>query len=83
LPPTQVVVFGNPAVGTPLMQCAPKVALDLPQRALFWQDGDGKAWVSYNDPSYLKIRYSIEGCDPILNKISKVLSLLSTMAISK
>jgi uncharacterized protein (DUF302 family) len=80
LAPTEVIIFGNPKVGTPLMQCSKTVAIDLPQKALFWQDAEGQSWMSYNNPEYLKERHNIEGCDQVVNKISKVLGKLSKAA---
>lgn len=77
LRPTETVVFGNPKVGTPLMQCAPSVAIDLPQKALIWQDDDGQVWFAYNDPAYLKKRHAITGCNKQLDKIATVLDSLS------
>jgi D-alanyl-D-alanine carboxypeptidase len=59
LPPTQVVVFGNPAVGTHLMMAHPGVALDLPLRVLVWQEADGTVWAGYNDVGDLAARYGI------------------------
>jgi uncharacterized protein (DUF302 family) len=59
MPPTQLLIFGNPKVGTPVMLAAPTAAIDLPLKALAWRDGDGKVWLSYNDPEYLKKRYSL------------------------
>ncbi len=80
---TEVVIFGNPKVGTPLMQCSKTVAIDLPQKALFWEDKKGQGWLSYNNPEYLKQRHSINGCDQLVTKISNVLSKLSAAATSK
>ncbi len=57
MPPTQVLIFGNPRGGTPIMLAAPLSAIDLPLKALAWQDADGKVWLSYNDPEYLKERF--------------------------
>ena len=59
MPPTQLLIFGNPKGGTPVMLAAPPAAIDLPLKALAWQDGDGKVWLSYNDPEYLKKRYGL------------------------
>ena len=56
--PTRLLIFGSPKGGTPLMQAAPSLAIDLPLKALFWQDADGKVWLSYNDPSYLQQRHN-------------------------
>jgi len=74
LRPTEVVIFGNPKVGSPLMQCAQSVAVDLPQKALVWEDESGQVWLGYNDPQYLKARHSIEGCDAVLEKVGNALA---------
>ena len=57
MPPTQLLIFGNPKGGTPLMVAAPTAAIDLPLKALAWQDAEGTVWLSYNDPSYLARRF--------------------------
>jgi uncharacterized protein (DUF302 family) len=73
LPPTELVIFGTPKVGTPLMQCGRSVGIDLPLKALIWQDADGKVWLVYNDPAYLGERHGLEGCDEPLTKLSGAL----------
>lgn len=83
LAPTQVIIFGNPKVGTPLMQCSKGVAIDLPQKALFWEDNEGQKWLSYNKPEYLKQRHNIKGCDAVISKISTVLAKLAKAATAK
>jgi uncharacterized protein (DUF302 family) len=55
--PTKLVVFGNARAGTPLMLASPTLALDLPLKALVWEDAEGKVWVSYNTPQYLQERH--------------------------
>jgi uncharacterized protein (DUF302 family) len=55
--PTQLVVFGSPKAGTPLMLAAPSAAIDLPLKLLVWEDADGKTWISHNDPEYLRMRH--------------------------
>jgi uncharacterized protein (DUF302 family) len=55
--PAKLLIFGSPKGGTPLMQAAPTLAIDLPLKALFWQDADGKVWLTYNDPTYLQERH--------------------------
>jgi len=80
---TEVIIFGNPKVGTPLMQCSKTVAIDLPQKALFWEDIEGQVWLSYNNPEYLKQRHDISGCNQLVSKISNVLGKLSVAATSK
>ncbi|WP_215408093.1 DUF302 domain-containing protein [Vibrio gigantis] len=83
LRPTEVIIFGNPKVGTPLMQCAQEVAIDLPQKVLVSEDANKKVWLSYNDPNYLLNRHAINGCDEVIKKISGVLSKLSEATIAK
>ena len=78
--PTELVVFGNPKIGTPLMLCGRSIAIDLPQKALIWQDADGATWISYNDPQYLKQRHSTEGCDAVLQKVSMALGKFTSKA---
>ncbi len=73
LRPTELIIFGNPKVGTPLMQCAQSVAIDLPQKALIWQDAQGQVWLSYNDPNYLVERHQLTGCDEVIKKVGKAL----------
>ena len=60
LPPTKLLIFGNPKAGTPLMQAAPSIAIDLPLKLLVWEDAAGKVWMSYNSPEYLKERHSLQ-----------------------
>jgi uncharacterized protein (DUF302 family) len=57
--PEQMLIFGNPKAGTPLMVAAPAVGLDLPLKALVWQDSDGKTWMAYNEPKYIVARYGL------------------------
>lgn len=65
LRPTQVLIFGNPAGGTPLMECAQTMGIDLPQKMLVWEDDKGQAWVAYNDPAYLLQRHGASTCTAI------------------
>lgn len=74
LRPTELIVFGNPKVGTPLMQCRQSVAIDLPQKALIWQDDKGQVWLSYNDPNYLAQRHELSACAEVIKKVEKALS---------
>ncbi len=80
---TVLILFGNPKVGSPLMKCRQSVALDLPQKALIWEDGDGQTWISYNDPAYLGKRHDIGGCDEVLDKIGKALGAIAGAAAMK
>ena len=57
--PTKLLIFGSPKAGTPLMLAAPSIAIDLPLKILVWEDDQGKVWLSYNSPDYLKERHSL------------------------
>ena len=81
LRPTEVIIFGNPKVGTPLMQCSQTAAIDLPQKALIWEDATGQVWLSYNDPDYLVNRHGIRGCSEVIKKIQNALSNFAAAAI--
>ena len=80
LNPTELIIFGNPKAGSPLMKCAATVAIDLPQKALIWQDDSQQVWLSYNDPAYLKQRHAIEGCDKVLQNVSGALAKMTDAA---
>ncbi|MDX2426936.1 MAG: DUF302 domain-containing protein [Cycloclasticus sp.] len=82
LRPTELVIFGNPKVGTPLMQCQQTVAIDLPQKALIWQDEDDQVWLTYNDPSYLASRHHISACEEALKKVAGALNKFANAATS-
>lgn len=75
MPPTKLLIFGNPKGGTPLMLSAPTVAIDLPLKLLVWEDADGKRWISYNSPQYLKQRHALP--DDLLKNIA-VIEVLAT-----
>ncbi|SHF22171.1 Uncharacterized conserved protein, DUF302 family [Modicisalibacter ilicicola DSM 19980] len=72
LPPVRTVIFGNPKVGTPLMQCQGSTALDLPQKMVIREDGDTTR-IEWNDPAYLAERHELQECDLPLKKIADVL----------
>ncbi len=74
LRPTELVVFGNPKIGTALMQCNRSVAIDLPQKALIWQDDKEQVWLTYNDPDYLAQRHGLDACGQFINKVAEALS---------
>jgi uncharacterized protein (DUF302 family) len=76
LRPEQMLIFGNPQGGTPLMAQKPTVGLDLPLKALVWQDREGKTWLGYNDPLYVVRRH---GVDEALHKnLAAVIPLLES-----
>ena len=76
--PTQLLIFGNPKGGTPLMLAAPSTAIDLPLKALVWEDAGGKVWLSYNSPDYLQQRHgfpadlekNIAAIEPLLAQVA-------------
>jgi uncharacterized protein (DUF302 family) len=80
---TELLIFGNPKVGSPLMQCQQTVALDLPQKALIWKAADGSVFISYNDPAYIQERHEVSGCEDVFAKVKKALSAFTKAAASK
>ncbi len=81
LPPTRIILFGNPRLGTPLMLGGDLTGLDLPQKILVTERA-GVVSLSYNDPMYLKERHSIEGKDEVLQKVSNALDKITSAAAS-
>ena len=79
----ELIIFGNPKAGSPLMKCQLSVALDLPQKALVWADAQSRVWISYNDPAYLIKRHAISGCDAVISKISKALAGITKAAVTE
>ena len=82
LRPTEVLIFGNPQGGTPLMECAQSAGIDLPLKALVWEDASAQVWLSYNDPAYLAKRHEASSC-PVVENLSKALSGISSAVVSK
>ena len=80
--PTQLLIFGNPAIGTKLMTSARSVAIDLPIKVLIWEEPDGKVWIAYNDPAYLAERHGIEDRDAVLQKMAAAVKGLVSAAAS-
>jgi uncharacterized protein (DUF302 family) len=80
LRPTEVIVFGNPRGGTPLMQACQTIGIDLPLKALVWQDASGKTWLSYNEPSWLAKRHNVSGIEEIMAAMLLTLSISATQA---
>ena len=83
LRPTELLIFGNPKVGTPLMQCEQTVAIDLPQKMLIWEDESGEVWLTYNDPGYLADRHGIQGCEENIQKVKGALANFARAAAAK
>lgn len=76
--PTKLLIFGSPKAGTPLMLAAPSIAIDLPLKILVWEDGQGKVWVSYNSPEYLRERHGLP--QELLQNIAVVETLAAKAA---
>jgi len=81
--PTELVIFGNPKVGTPLMKCNITAGIDLPQKALIYENESGDVFFTYNDPKYMAKRHNLTGCDKVVTKVGNVLGNFAKAATSK
>lgn len=81
LRPTEVIIFGNPQGGTPFMECAQSVGIDLPLKALVWEDASGQVWLGYNDPAFLAQRHGVAQC-PAVENLRKALSGLAAATVA-
>ena|SRR5947209_2583630 len=82
LRPTQVLIFGNPQAGTPLMESQQTIGLDLPLRALVWEDEAGKVWLTYHPPSFLAQHYNIGNREEAVKSLDAGLNALARAATS-
>ena len=80
LPPTTVLIFGNPNLGTPLMQAQRTIGIDLPQKMLIWEDEEGETWIAFNAPAYLKWRHRVNDLEDIIQQIETALTQLAQQA---
>jgi uncharacterized protein (DUF302 family) len=80
LPPTELIIFGNARGGTPLMQSVQTVGIDLPLKALVWEDTAGTTWISYNEPGWIAQRHSVANAEPVVSKMAAALSAMSKAA---
>jgi uncharacterized protein (DUF302 family) len=80
LRPTQVLLFGNPAAGTPLMQSSQTIGIDLPLKALAWEDEAGRTWLSYNRPDYLAQRHGVRDREPAVQSMTAALEAFAQAA---
>jgi len=78
---TELLIFGNPKVGAPLMQCAQTIGLDLPMKALIWQNEQGKVFITYNDIAHLKQRHDLQGCGKVIEKVEAALAGITSAAV--
>ena len=77
LRPTELIIFGNARGGTPLMESVQTVGIDLPLKALIWEDAGGETWLSYNEPSWIAQRHNVANAEPIVSKMAAGLSAIS------
>jgi uncharacterized protein (DUF302 family) len=80
LRPTELIIFGNARGGTPLMQSIRTVGIDLPLKALVWQDAANKTWISYHEPSWIAQRYGLTNVDTNLTKMAAMLGAVTSKA---
>ena len=80
LRPAELIIFGNARGGTPLMQSAQTVGIDLPLKALVWQDAAGKTWLSYNEPSWIARRHGVRNAEQVVSKMGAALSAIARKA---
>lgn len=82
LRPTEVLIFGNPQGGTPLMECAQTSGIDLPLKALVWEDAASQVWLGYNDPAFIAQRHAAGEC-PVVANLRKALGGLAEATVAK
>ena len=83
LRPTELIIFGNPKAGTPLMQARQSIGIDLPLKMLGWEDAAGKVWLAYNDPAWLARRHGLEGeAEAAVAGLAKALAMLAAGAVA-
>jgi len=80
---TEILIFGNPKMGSPLMLSNQEVGIDLPMKALAYKDASGQVWLAYNDPAYLKKRHGITDKDKVYAKMTGALNNLTNKAVGK
>ena len=82
LRPTELIIFGNPALGSHLFTSRQTAGIDLPMKALAWEDEHGQTWLSYNDPAYIARRHGIEDRPEIIEKMTGALQKMTDKAVS-
>jgi uncharacterized protein (DUF302 family) len=83
LRPTQLLIFGNPKLGTALMQADQRIGLDLPMKVLVWEDAEGTVWLAYVDPQELAERYGIDEDHEVVKKLQQALDTFTTAATAE
>lgn len=82
LRPTELLIFGNPKLGAPLMQSQQTVGIDLPMKALAWEDADGNVWLTYNKPAAMTARHHIIDKEKVVKKMTGALDKFTNIATS-
>jgi len=82
LRPTELLIFGNPKGGAPFMECAQSVGIDLPHKALVWEDASSQVWLGYNDPAYLGQRHGVQQC-PAIENLRKALAGIAEATVAR
>jgi len=82
LRPTELLLFGNPKLGSHFFTSQQTAGIDLPMKALAWQDESGQVWLTYNDPAYVAARHGVEARDEIVQKMSGALDKFSAIAVA-
>lgn len=77
---TELLIFGNPSGGTSLMECEQTSGIDLPLKALVWQDAAGQVWLGYNDPAFLARRHGVASCS-VVGNLQKALAGFAQAAV--
>lgn len=83
LRPTELLIFGSPQGGTPLMECAQSLGIDLPLKALVWQDAEGLVWLGYNDPAFIAQRHRVPNVAAMTGALTKLLSALVAASVAR
>ena len=80
LAPTELIIFGNARGGTPLMQSVQTIGIDLPLKALVWQDASGKTWLSYNEPRWIAQRHGVANAEQVVSRMNALLTAMARKA---
>jgi uncharacterized protein (DUF302 family) len=80
LAPTELIIFGNARGGTPLIQSVQTVGIDLPLKALVWEDASSTTWLSYNEPSWIAQRHGVANAEPVVSKMTAAFRAMSRKA---
>ena len=82
LRPTELLIFGSPQGGTPFMECAQTAGIDLPLKALVWEDASSQVWIGYNDPAFLAQRHGVPECT-VVDNLRRALAGLAEAAVAR